>query len=295
MRVLIATDGSKCSEVAVDLVAGLDWPDGPEIHVVEAVPSGVAVFGGPWPPITPLETGAIDRDIREQAERHLREAAATLAGPGRSIETVASAGRAADTILSVAQQCEADLIVVGSRGHGTLETMLLGSVSSEVIDHAHVPVLVARGRAIERVVLAWDGSEPAERAVLPLTQWGLFADARVDVLSVADAEPPWWVRAGFISEEVAAEAYHEAAEASRRQHEVLAEQVAERLQAAGLEAVPTSREGDPAETIVAFAVAHGIDLIVLGTHGRTSVRRLLLGSVARNVTVHAPCSVLVAR
>ena len=75
----------------------------------------------------------------------------------------------------------------------------------------------------------------------------------------------------------------------------LAEQMAEWLRTAGLNAVPLSREGDPAETIVAFAEAHEVDLIVLGTHGRTGLRRLLLGSVARNVTLHAHCSVLVAR
>ncbi len=295
MRVLVATDGSKCSGVAVDLVAGLEWPEGTEIHVVEAVPSGVAVFGGPWPPITPVDTGAIDQDIREQAGRNLSEAAATLAGPGRSVETVALAGRAADTIISIAEQTEAELIVVGSRGHGTLETMLLGSVSSEVIDHAHVPVLVARGRKVERIILAWDGSEQAERAVSPLTEWGLFGSAPIDVLSVADAEPPWWVRAGFASDEVAAEAYRDAAEPSRRQHEELAEEMAGRLHQAGLTAVPVSREGDPAETIVAFAAAHDVDLVVLGTHGRTGLRRLLMGSVARNVILHAPCSVLLAR
>ena len=71
--------------------------------------------------------------------------------------------------------------------------------------------------------------------------------------------------------------------------------MAEWLRAAGLNAVPTSREGDPAEVIVAFAAAHDADLIVLGTHGRTGLRRLLMGSVARNVVIHAPCSVLLAR
>mgnify|MGYP001824932256 FL=1 len=295
MRVLVAIDGSECAGVAVDLVAGLPWPTGTKIQVAEVVPSGAAVFGGPWPPVAPVDTAAIDRSIREQATRDLQAAAQALTGPGREIDTIAVAGRAGDTITSLAQQSDADLIVIGSRGHGALETMLLGSVSSEVIDHAHVPVLVARGRTIERIAFAWDGSDRAEAAVGPLTVWGLFGDAHVDVLSVADAEPPWWVRAGMVSEEAAAEAYHEAAAPSRQQHEDMAEQMAEWLRTAGLNAVPLSREGDPAETIVAFAEVHEVDLIVLGTHGRTGLRRLLLGSVARNVTLHAKCSVLVAR
>ena len=295
MRVLVAIDGSECAGVAIDLVSGLSWPMGTVIRVVEVVPSGSAVFGGPWPPVAPLDTSAIDRSIREQATRDLQAAADALEGPERTVDTVAVAGRAGDTITSLAEQFDAELIVVGSRGHGSLETMLLGSVSSEVIDHAHVPVLLARGREIKRIVYAWDGSERAEAAVGPLTKWGLFGDAHVDVLSIADAEPPWWTRAGMVSEETAAEAYHEAAAPSLQQHVEMAEQMAEWLRTSGLNAVPLSREGDPAETIVAFAQAHDADLVVIGTHGRTGLRRLLLGSVARNVTMHAPCSVLVAR
>lgn len=295
MRVLIATDGSECAGVAVDLVAGLDWPADTIVQAVEVVPSGVAVFGGPWPPMTPVDTSSIDVDIREQAGRNLQAAAEQLAGPGRTVETSALAGRAGDAIVSLADQVEADIIVVGSRGHGTIETMLLGSVSSEVVDHAHVPVLVARGRTIERVVFAWDGSEQAEAALAALTEWGLFEQAHIDVLSVADADPPWWVNAGLVSDETAAEAYHAAAEPSRQQHEEMAGHMAKQLRAAGLNADAVSREGDPAKTIVAFAEGHDADLIVLGTHGRTGLRRLLMGGVARNVLLHARCSVLLAR
>lgn len=295
MRVLVATDGSKCSRVAVELVGGLDWPAGTTLYLVEAVPSGTAVFGGPWPPIAPVDTGAVDRDIREQAKRNLQAAAEELAGTGREVETLIVAGRAADTVTAMAEEHQVDLIVVGSRGHGTLETMLLGSVSSEVIDHAHVPVLVARGGGIERIAFAWDGSERAEKALPLLTEWGLFGAARVDVLSIADAGPPWWVTAGIVGEEVAVDTYHDAAEPSRRQHEELAEEMAQRLVTVGLDARPASRVGDPAETIVAYATAHDVDLVVLGTHGRTGLRRLLMGSVARNVVLHAPCSVLLAR
>jgi len=295
MRVLVATDGSRCAGVAVDLVAGLRWPVDTVLHVVEVVPSGVSVFGGPWPPMTPVDTSSIDLDMREQAGRNLQAAADRLAEAGCTVETSAISGRAGDAIVSLAEQVEADIIVVGSRGHGTIETMLLGSVSSEILDHAHVPVLVARSHTIERVVFAWDGSERAQAALPALTEWGLFEAAHVDVLSVADAQPPWWVKAGLVSDETAAETYHAAAEPSRQQHEEMAGHMAKELRTAGLDATPETREGDPAEIIVAFAEAHEDDLIVLGSHGRTGLRRLLMGGVARNVLLHAHCSVLLAR
>ncbi len=54
-------------------------------------------------------------------------------------------------------------------------------------------------------------------------------------------------------------------------------------------------EGDPAAEIVRFATERLTGTIVMGTRGHTGLARLLLGSVARNVLVHAPCSVLIAR
>jgi nucleotide-binding universal stress UspA family protein len=295
MRILVATDGSARAEVAIDLVASIDWPSPSTIHVVEAVSSGLAVFGGPWPPVPPVDTSAFDDAIRAEAQTHLDAAAERLAASDRTIEASIASGRAADVITSIAADREADLIVVGSRGHGTLESMLLGSVSAEVVDRAHVPVLVARARAIGRVIFAWDGSDGAEQAAALLTGWGIFRASEIRVVSVADAAAPWWVDAGMVGEEAAAEAYARAAAPSRQQHAQMAQEMVDRLAESGLRAEPECRDGDPAEQILQAAEAAAADLVVVGTHGRTGLSRLLMGSVARNVLNHAPCSVLVVR
>ena len=295
MRILVATDGSECAGVAVDLVAAMAWPPDSTVHVVEAVPAGPAVFGGPWPPLGPVDTTAFDADIQQHAERNLDDARSRLVAPGRSVETSAASGRAAGVIVSLAEQTDADVIVVGSRGHGTLESMLLGSTSAEIVDRAHVPVLVARGTSIGRVIYAWDGSACAEEGFHALTAWEAFAASKIHVISVADTVSPWWADTGMVNTSQALAAYAEAAEPSRTQHEELARDMARRLGDAGLEAVAQRRDGDPAQQIVDVARSWQADLIVVGTHGRTGLRRLLMGSVARNVLHHAHCSVLVAR
>jgi len=89
--------------------------------------------------------------------------------------------------------------------------------------------------------------------------------------------------------------YVEATDASRRQHDEIAQTMAERLQAGGLTAEPGRRDGDAAAEILAAAKALSADLILIGTHGRTGLKRIVLGSVARNVLQHATCSVLVVR
>jgi nucleotide-binding universal stress UspA family protein len=70
---------------------------------------------------------------------------------------------------------------------------------------------------------------------------------------------------------------------------------AHRLRDAGLDAEPEIRVGDPAHEIIAVARARQAGVIIVGTRGQTGLRRLLLGSVARNVLLHAPCSVMVVR
>lgn len=62
-----------------------------------------------------------------------------------------------------------------------------------------------------------------------------------------------------------------------------------------MRARPEERTGDPAEQIVLAAIEREADLIVVGSHGRAGLARLVIGSVARSVLVHAPCSVLIAR
>ena len=192
MRVLLAIDGSDSAGVAVDLVAGVDWPDETEVLVAEAVESGAGLFGGPWPAIAMVQAGGLEVAIRAEADRAVAAARGRLIRPGLRVEGVVLRGRPAGAIVDQARGMSADLIVVGSRGHGTIESMLLGSVSAEIVDHASAPVLVARGRRLERVVLGWDGSSGASRAADLLRTWPIFARSAVRVVSVADIEIQWW-------------------------------------------------------------------------------------------------------
>jgi nucleotide-binding universal stress UspA family protein len=295
MRVVVAVDGSEPAKLAVDLVADCAWPRGTEIAVVQAIETGTDLFGGPWPALALVKQEEIEAELRAAAESAVHEARERLARDDRTVEAVVLHGRPATAIVDHARQMRADLIVIASRGHGTIGSMLLGSVSSEVVDHAPSPVLVARGTRIERIVLGWDGSATAARAVDLVRGWPIFAGSSVRVVSVAPTETPWWTgfpEAGTLE---ALNAYLESAEHVRRQHAELARELAAELATAGLGAEADGRSGDPATEILAAATASDADLIVIGTHGRTGLQRLLLGSVARNVLHHAACSVLIAR
>jgi nucleotide-binding universal stress UspA family protein len=295
MRVLLAIDGSPAASCAVELVSCIHWPAGTAIVVAEAIQSGEGLYGGPWPALAMLEAGRLEAEIHSTAEQDVTYAAERLAQPGLTVETAVLRGRPAMVIAERARAMGADLIVVGSRGHGRIGSMLLGSISSELVDHAPAPVLVARGTCIDRVLLAWDGSSCAARAADLLTTWAIFAGSSIRVVSVADIEVPWWTGFPEPGSPELMPTFVEAADASRRHHDELVIGMTDALRSAGLGVTGDRLEGDAATEILNRARATGTDLIVLGTHGRTGLARLVIGSVARNVLHHATCSVLIVR
>jgi nucleotide-binding universal stress UspA family protein len=204
-------------------------------------------------------------------------------------------GHPGSAIVTEAREMTADLVVVGSRGHGTIESMLLGSVSRHVASHAECSVLVARSPRLRSVLFATDGSESARVAEQALATWPMFADTAVRVISVAQTGMPTAIGGVPGLYDQVMEQYEEDVDKARLESAAEADAAARRLTEAGLRATSETGDGDPAGEIVRAAVARGSDLIVTGTHGRTGLSRLLLGSVAGNVAGHATASVLIVR
>lgn len=293
MRILLAIDGSVHGDLALGVVATTPWPDGSRIRVVSVIPD-IGAVPLDWA-FTSLPN--IEPDSEPVRHHHLALDAAvlTIEGRDRHVDAVPLQGRPASAIVDEATAWDADLIVLGSRGRGVWRSMLLGSVSAEVVDHAPCPVLVVRGSSTSPILFADDGSEGARRAEALIARWPLTADGRVDVLSVVrpGRETSHRLPNGAPSEfqdlslDVVDAAY---ANATR-----VAEEAAFRLAAGGLETRADVAGGDPAEAIIDMASQRGAGLIVMGTQGHGGIAGLLLGSVARNVLLHAHCSVLVVR
>jgi len=292
MRVLLAMDGSSSSHAARNLVGSLDWPEATRIRIVAVVePLSADLVGIPPIPMRELD----DREIAASLESGLADAAVFLAKAGRTIETRLLHGRPASVIVEEAIDMQADLVVLGSRGLGTLRSMLLGSVSAEVVDHAPCPVLVARASSIGPVLVAADGSETARRAVEHLADVRYLAGHRLQVLSVGPvlhAGRPQWALG---MTEQAARTIEDLVAEDRRRTEEHAARAAEELRRAGYEVHWSIGAGDPAHEIIEAAENFDCDLIVLGSRGLTGLDRIFLGSVARNVLLHSPTSVLIVR
>jgi nucleotide-binding universal stress UspA family protein len=136
-NLLVAVDGSEGSQAAVEEAITLARDLGATLTFVFVRKRPSSMLG------RPLYERQVSYDLR-RARHTIGEAIETATAAGIECDGEIFEGDAADEIVSLADNRHADLIVIGSRGHGALAGALLGSVSRAVVQHAPVPVLVAK-------------------------------------------------------------------------------------------------------------------------------------------------------
>ena len=293
MRILLANDGSSGAEQALILADGMRSPSGSTLRIVGVVEQSAVQFSSPMAGPSMVATREVDSQIAEFEEDRLGDIVRRLERSGRSVESIFLRGRPATALVEEAIHFRADLVIVGSRGHGPIASLVLGSVSAEVVDHAPCPVLVARSPGITRILFATDGSGPSAAAGAILAAWPIFDGVPIHVVSVADVVQAWHTGIAPTMYVEVMEAYSRDLKEARSAHRRIADTAASQLREAGRESDATVRVGDAAGEIVAAIDDLATDLVVIGSRGRTGLTRMVLGSVARNVLHGSKASVLV--
>ena len=308
MRILIAYDGSRCSESALDDLSRAGLPLKGDVLLIT-----VAEVWLPPPHSDELgdETKAFVEDIlqkhREKGEKWLAEAEmmakhakARVCGllPGWSVEARATYGSPSWELLSAADEFRPDLIFAGSHGQSALSRFVLGSISQKVLTEADCSVRIARGR-IEvdpspmRIVIGFDGSAGALAAVDSVAARDWPASTEVHLVAATDSIVPTTI--GRFIPPVA-----DWAEAELRAEyewiEKLAEKAAQKLRHSGLKVTTRIVEGNPNQILVREAETWHADCIFVGANAFGSrIERFLLGSTSAAVAARAHCSVEVTR
>jgi len=285
MNILLPVDGSACALNAVRLVAERLWPEaeGLELrllHVHYRIPGRAAVAAG---------RELVEDFYRKGAEEALASARALLDHRGIGYEVRRVVGDPGPVIAQEAEGC--DLVVIGSHGLGAAQGLLLGSVTQTVLAGCQTPLLVVREGRLPppagEVLVAVDGSAHTRRAVSFLLRnraW-LAPRGRMTFMHVSPPQPRLPSTAGNQAMAVQRQAQRERA---LREPARLAERAGVRFRIRHV-------SGDPGTRLADHARGTHSSLLVMGSHGRSALTSLLLGSVAQKTLAGCSTPVLIVR
>ena len=289
-KIVVATDFSEQAESAVNHSMAIARHTGAELVLMHALSMPEPDYAMPYPVSTPaVYVDQVDAIIRE-ARSKLDEKRERLIGQGVEVSHVFVNEMADRGIVKVAKEMDADLIVVGSHGRTGIARFLLGSIAERVVRHAHCDVLVARGDApaggFEHILLPVDFSEVSDKAMAQAAEL-VEAGGKVDLLhcwQLPGGSVTYW---GNVGPGLGESIVRGATEFGRKAIEKVGESKAEFSLAI--------EEGDARASIQKRVETGKYDLVVMGSHGRKGINRVLLGSVAETTLRHLKTSVYVAR
>lgn len=278
--ILIPTDGSEAAEAGerrgVDLAATL----GADLHVLSVVDTGNIE-----PPLSGLDTNQRaehERLLEDQAERAV-SAVTQLGGAHLSgrITTAVEQGVPFRAINDYVDSNEIDLVVMGTHGRSGIERALLGSVAERTLRTSTVPVITVPPSAqivevgdvvYDDILLPTDGSPGAEVAV----DWGITLASLYDatVHTVYSVDTTW------VHGDSGMAAVHDQLEETGRG---ALETVKQRARAADIDVRASLGTGPAGRVIRSYTDDHGVDIVVMGTRGRSGIGHFLLGSVTESV------------
>jgi nucleotide-binding universal stress UspA family protein len=276
-RILVPHDLDDSSNAAMEHAIALAWRFGAVLDVLHVGHRTATV-----PTEFPSE---LDPDLEATTRERLRRIT-SRDETTPAVELHVRVGSPHAEIIRFANERPTDLIVMGTHGRGALAHAVMGSVAERVVRGAACPVLTVRNPpqelAVRKILVATDFGAASDTALAYGRTLAQMFKGRLDLLHVM---PNPFLGAMFGDP-------HSVEAATRRQlRERLTDADRDTLGATAMLEV----SDDPASTIIEHAKRAHIDFIVLGTHGRHSIDRLLTGSVAEHVVRHASCPVLTVR
>ncbi|WP_135304637.1 universal stress protein [Haloarcula amylovorans] len=282
--ILIPTDGSDHAVRAAEHGAFLADAFDATVHLLTVVDLSEAAG--------PFSAGGVDEEFVDRLETNAQTAIDALDDAVAAVETVQSSvltGQPSKTILDYVDDHDIDLVTMGTHGRRGLSRYLVGSVAERVVRQSPVPVLTVRAteRSIvndgyDDILVPTDGSDYATAAVAHAIAIAEQSEARIHAVSV--------VNLGDIATGTEVGVPPGLLEQFETLAEESAESVATAAREAGLDAETSVSTGVPARKLLDYVANHDIDLVAMGTHGRTGWNRLLLGSTAERLVrqTHVP-------
>lgn len=293
--IMVPLDGSRFGEEALPIAVRLAKDLDRSIELVSVFEDEPPV--ATWV-LTAAEMRSLLDEYLETLGNQIRESACV------EVTRSVLSGPVTMSLEAHAKEKDPELIVMSTHGRGAVSRAWLGSVADHVTRHVSMPVLLVRpdedpgevqfegSPPFEHVLVPLDGSDRAEASLAWSTRIALAHKSKLTVLSVVP--PPPVLTSPYLPDVIAES--KEGLEKGQREAEQYLNDIAVRLEKEGVSIGTVVRVGiAPASGINRYALDHGVDLIVISTHGRGGLPRLLLGSVADKVVRGATAPVLVTR
>ena len=290
MKVLVAIDGLSFSEAVIRAVAERPWPPASTFQVISVADT-----------FAPSDVSGVLFEVTAAARATVQKAACQLQAAGLAVSTEVTEGHPATTIIAAAKKSGADFVFVGSHGNRAITRFLLGSTALAVVRHAPCSVEIVRvdqknhrsksSKRI-RILLATDGSDCSALAARSIAgrPWPMGSEVRI--ICAPEFYPPL-----VDVETVDPEVWEDLRRASIDQADESVVAASKILHNSPLKIqtfVPTIFAGAKA-VVLDEAWGWSADLIVMGSHGRRGLDRVLLGSFSEAIAMNTHCSVEVIR
>ncbi len=277
-KLLVCTDGSADSHGAFAAALDLAHSCGSQIYLIQ-----VLTFNPEFEALAPELMEDWEKEVRENLEALKAEALQR----GVTVETLVRRSESPYTaIIQEINRLQPDTVIIGRHGHKGISRVMMGSVTARVVGLSPKDVLVVprhAAMALDRILLATDGSKYSKFATQRAIEFVKRGGGELNVVYVSDVPP------GFYTYVPGAERVL-LDEAQGYMDEVVKQ--AERNSIAPL---PFLKEGEAFEEITKLARERKANLIIMGSHGRTGFKKLLMGSVTEKVIGNATCPVLVVK
>ena len=279
-RILLSTDGSQDAVRAAGAASDLAKRSGAELHVVHV-----------WHDVRGFAHDFVKKELRRQGQEILDEQLERIRASGGEItKAYLRRGRTSNEVIALCKEIDADLLVVGSRGLGTVQRILMGSQSEEIVHHAQVPVLVIRGAEDfwppARIVIGEDFSDDARKAGELVASIGeLYGAQGLLVYSHPDLPevPPGETRSRV----------ENLTEMRERDESMLEDRARELEEILGGRPETRISGGYPANVLLEASQEMRPSLVAVGSRGLAGLIRTRLGSVSTKVVTAARGPVLI--
>jgi len=279
-RILLATDGSEDAARATEAASDLARRSGAELHVVHV-----------WHDVRGFAHDFVKRELRRQGQEILDEQVERVRAAGGEVAKAhLRRGRTSNEVIALSEEIGAGLLVVGSRGLGTVQRILMGSQSEEIVHRAQIPVLVLRGAQDiwppARIVIGEDFSDDARKAGELAASIGKLYEAQgLLVYSHPDLPeiPPGEARSTV----------SDLMDIRERDESMLDQRAGELEEILGARPEVKVSEGYPANVLLEASQEVQPSLVAVGSRGVAGIMRTRLGSVSTKVVTAARGPVLV--